>query len=242
MTLPDPEVLALLQSEFVLGWNNIEAEGFVGLSHGYRKSDTAVGTTNGAGGRNVQLVLMAPDRTVLQVLPGFWHPDDLCRELRFGLQLNALWSDGNRSRQDKLAMFAAMQRSFLARLPAATIARSDWQSFDRREELMRLQRGERRDTAVCTWLDLPARSENGGHELKPLCQLAHERMLQQPLRPFAEFDMLRFTDYGRVLYDNNAGLDKGRRFRAAEKVAEQREQERQKQAAAASKAARWQHR
>lgn len=237
MTLPDPEVLELLQSDFVVGWNNIEAEGFVGLSHGYRKDATAVGTTNGAGGRNVQIVVMAPDRTVLEVLPGFWHPDDLRRELRFCQTLYRLWTDQTRTLAQKRSMFAVMQRAFLSRLPLDTIARSDWQSFDRAEELMRLAHGDKRDTAVPVILDVPKKNEAGAYELKPLCQLVHERMLRQPFSSFDDFDMRAFTDYGRVFYDNNAWLDKGKAFPKAEKVAKAREDAQEKARIAAAKAA-----
>ena len=82
MTLPDEEVLTFLDEHFVLGTKNIQKELHVGLSHGYSPKQTAVGTTNGAGGRNVQFLVMAPDETVLHVLPGFWHKEDLLAELR----------------------------------------------------------------------------------------------------------------------------------------------------------------
>ena len=62
MTLPNEEVMDLLAERFVLGARNIERERHVGLSHGYAATDTAVGTTNGAGGRNVQIVVLAADR------------------------------------------------------------------------------------------------------------------------------------------------------------------------------------
>ena len=79
--------MALLAGSFVLGARNIEKDGHVGLSRGYRVDQTAVGTTNGAGGRNVQLLVLAADETVVHALPGFWHAEDLLPELRLGLSL-----------------------------------------------------------------------------------------------------------------------------------------------------------
>ena len=80
MTLPNEEVFELLRDHFVLGARNIEKDEHVGLSHGYKCTQSAVGTTNGAGARNVQLLMLAADGTVLHALPGYWHPDDLKRE------------------------------------------------------------------------------------------------------------------------------------------------------------------
>ena len=108
MSLPNDDVLDLLKSKFVLGARNIEKDEHVGMSHGYKKTHTAVGTTNGAGGRNVQLFIIAPDSTVLHAMPGFWHPEDLAHELRFGLQAWRLWNDEARSLEQKRDMYRRM--------------------------------------------------------------------------------------------------------------------------------------
>src|SRR5262245_17948687 len=126
--------MGLLRDEFVVGWRNIQTDEHVGMSQGYCRDQTAVGTTNGAGGRNVQLIVMAADETVLHVLPGFWHPEDLARELRFARTLHRLWLDDQRTLADKQRLYAAMHRAHVRGFSADTIARSDWQDFDRTVE------------------------------------------------------------------------------------------------------------
>ena len=49
MSLSADNVLDLLESDFVVGWQNIQREDYVGSSHGYTCEEAAVGTTNGAG-------------------------------------------------------------------------------------------------------------------------------------------------------------------------------------------------
>ena len=53
----------------------------------------AVGTTNGAGGHNVQIFVLSPDGVVLHALPGFWHPEDLVRELTGWICIRVTWAD-----------------------------------------------------------------------------------------------------------------------------------------------------
>ncbi len=65
MTLPDEDVIGFLESHFILGHKNIQKEEHVGMSRGYKSTQQAVGTTNGAGGRNVQFLVLAADGTVL---------------------------------------------------------------------------------------------------------------------------------------------------------------------------------
>jgi hypothetical protein len=206
VTLADEEVIHLLRDHFVLGTRNNAGDAHVGQSGGYARAQTCIGTSNGAGARNVQMVVMAADATVLQVLPGFWHPGDLARELRFALELHALWSDRTLSRAGQQQRFTAMQRAHMRSFPDDTLARSSWQSFDRAAELVRTRK-EPRDTTV---------SEASGPgvfdgvlrvSLKPVCVLVHERMLAQPFRSFADFDMDSFVDYGQALYDLNMWFD-----------------------------------
>ena len=137
MTLPDQRVFPLLRDDFVLGWSDIATADYCGTSHGYTRRQTAVGTTNGAGGRNVQIFVLAPDGVVLHALPGFWHPEDFAEELRFAQQVAALWSDPDRTRADKERMFGALHAVALRRCDEHTTARSDWQGFDRNRELAR---------------------------------------------------------------------------------------------------------
>ncbi len=225
MTLPDEDVFELLRDHFVLGARNIEKEEHVGLSHGYKSSQSAVGTTNGAGGRNVQLLVLAADGTVLHALPGYWHPEDLQRELQFALRLHLLNDRQDLSKAQKGRMLATMHRAFLRNLPKETIARSRWQNFDEHAERMRLGDG-RRDTFDYAY--------GGKATIKPTCQVVHERLMARPFQKLADFDMESFVDYGRAFYDNNH-RDKGRDFKKAEQANKKRLKEQEKAAKAAAR-------
>lgn len=211
--------MQLLGERFVLGTRNIEKDAHVGLSHGYACDQTAVGTTNGAGGRNVQMLVLAADGTVVHALPGFWHAEDLLPELRLGLALHDLYMDDERPLAGKLAMFAALHRAHVRTHGADAARRGDWQPFDQSYEMDRAER-EPRDTVV---------SELGApRKLKTIPQLVHDRLLARPFKKLAEFDIDGFVDYGRPFYDNNQGFDRGRNFGAAAAVNAKREREEQK--------------
>jgi hypothetical protein len=219
----------LLQDRFVVGFANIEKDKHVGMSHGYRPDQTAVGTTNGAGGRNVQLIVLDSDGTVLHVLPGFWHAEDLLAELRLALEVHRLYSDEAMKPAAKEAMFAALHRSHLRRNLDESSARNGWQGFDQHAEFER-NKAETRDTFE---LD-----DNGTPQIKPIMQVVHERMMARPFKKLADFDMESFVDYGRPYYDNNMGIDKGKNFARAEQANEKRERENEKREREEAKAKR----
>ncbi len=191
----------MLQSDFVVGWKNIYREDFVGYSNAYKRTQTSVGTTNGAGPHNVQIFVLSPDLVVLHALPGFWHPDDLARELRFAKVLAQLWEDDNRSREDKDDMYRRLQLAEVRRHPPETFARSTWQGFDSRIEIQKLKRGER-DTFLLAANGTPMTSK-----MKPINMLVHERMAERPFVPYKDFDTEEFVDYGNLHYDLNARVD-----------------------------------
>src|SRR5262245_12944702 len=211
--------MELLRERFVVGFGNIECASHVGMSHGYSKNQTAVGTTNGAGGRNVQLVVWASDGTVLHVLPGFWHAEDLIPELRLALEIHRLYTDDAMKQPARNTMFAALHRSHLRRHLEESSPRSGWQGFDQWAEMER-NKTETRDTFE---LD-----DNGLPVLKPIMQVVHERMMARPFKKLTDFDMESFVDYGRAYYDNNMGVDKGKAFPAAQHSNEKREKENEK--------------
>ena len=196
----------------MLAWHNIKRTRYVGESNGYTSKAHAVGTTNGAGPRNVQLLVLAPDSTVLHALPGFWHAEDLARELRFAEQVHRLHQDQDRTEEQKLSMFARLHRSEVARQPADAFARSGWQGFDARTEQARLMIQPDRDTFQRHPSGNIVMSEKGQPQLKRLNVVAHERMMQQPFKKLNEFDFEAFVDYGVPYYDNNRGKDKGRKL------------------------------
>ncbi len=232
MTLPNEEVLALLRDRFVLGTRNIERASHVGTSHGYRRDQSAVGTTNGAGARNVQILVLAADTAIVHAIPGFWHPAELIAELRLALELHALHHDDDRSPAAKLAMFRALH---LAAGRRASTPRDDWQPFDRVAELERAAQAPR-DTLRCDDRGAPVLARDGQPELKPIHRLLHDRLLAQPFAPLAAFDVEAFVDYGRPYYDNNTWVDRGRRFARAERTNALRERQQERARAAAAKA------
>ncbi|MFN9704075.1 MAG: hypothetical protein ACK595_04550 [Planctomycetota bacterium] len=232
MTLPNEEVKAMLAEQFVLAARNIQRDPHVGMSHGYRCDQSAVGTTNGAGGRNVQLLLLAADETVLHALPGYWHAADLLPELRLGLELFRLYVDDDRPTAARDARFAALHRSHVRRHGEAAAARGAWQSFDASHERQRADFAAR-DTSVP--------GPGGMLALKDIPSLVHDRMLARPFRQLADFDLEAFVDYGRPFYDNNPGTDRRREFPLAERANRKRAVAQQKVAtlaAAATKAVR----
>lgn len=199
----------MLQEDFVVGWKNNEREDYCGTSRGYARTQTALGTTNGAGGHNVQIFVLSPDLVVLHALPGFWHPEDLVAELQFAKVLDQLWRDDGRTRAQKETMWKRLHRTELRRQSEATTARSDWQSFDRSMELSRA-RDEVRDTIVVG---------AAGLQVKPINQLVHERLIRRPFVKFEDFDTADFVDYGKTHYDNNSGFDEtSGRFATAERL------------------------
>lgn len=230
----------MLKDKFVVGWKNIRNKKYVGSSHGYTCKDTAVGTTNGAGPRNMQTFILSSDGTVLHCLPGFWHPDDLAYELDFALVMNRLAKD-KRSNKDKTALFVAMHERAIREQSPEMRARSGWQGFDANNEKQRLKmlKKGRRDTFYYNDDGQPTR-------LKPLSVLLHERMERRPFRKIWKFDTEDFIDYGRPYYDNNAGVDgRGVQFgskgymesqkRQAERRAKREEEKRKRAEAYGSK-------
>lgn len=204
MTLPDEALLETLQRDFVVGWRDIRKEEFCGISNGYGKRQTAVGTTNGAGGRNVQIFVLSPDARVLLALPGFWHPEDLRTELQFAKVLHRLWTDDSRALADKVRLWKKLQRRQPTTHSEVMRARSDWQSFDRRAELAKAKR-EYRDSVE--------HDDGQPARLLALDELVHRRLADRPFVPFERFDTENFVDYGRRYYDLNVGLDgKGKVF------------------------------
>lgn len=242
-----------LKANWVVAWHNIIKEKYVGESHGYTVDDTAIGTTNGAGPTNTQILMLSPDGVVLQALPGFWHAVDLAREMKFAKELWTVWKNPALTRAQKDTLFATMQIEAWKAQPAATAARSRWQGFDAKNEHKRMALGIARDTAmgapVQKKLSEKEKAEvatkmqgmNGMDEkvkqvaLKPINQLVHERMSVRPFVKYEAFDIADFTDYGRRYYDNNKKVDgegstlmTPRKVAKEEQKAERREQMQQR--------------
>ncbi|MCA8941782.1 MAG: hypothetical protein KDB80_04415 [Planctomycetes bacterium] len=213
----------MLRTDFVVGWKNIRREDYVGYSCGYDRRQTAVATTNGAGPRNTQIFVLSPDLVVLHALPGFWHPDDLARELRFAKRIAKLWEDQGKSVETKTRMYRRMHRREVYTQSPETYARSTWQNFDAHFERHRGQ-SERRDTFLRDANGEPVTEANGTWRMKPINVLVHERMSRRPFVAWDDFDLDAFVDYGTLHYDNNRGVDRRHReFRGQERLKKQRE-------------------
>lgn len=224
MTLPNDDVINYLDSRFILFHRNIENDKHVGMSQGYKPTQSAVGTTNGAGPRNVQFLILACDETVLHALPGFWHAEDLIPELQLAFEINRLYLDQSKDAAQKDKMFAMLHKSHMRRHGAAAERRGHWQGFDRRAEMSRVQLEER---------DTFRKTASGELELKSVPEVIHDRMLQRRFKKLDEFDLENFVDYGRAYYDNNRG-EKGKDFRKAKKANSKREAQMQKERAEAA--------
>jgi hypothetical protein len=197
----------MLKSDFVLGWRNIVNEDYVGRSFGYSPRQTSVGTTNGAGPHNVQIFMLSPELVVLHALPGFWHPKDLARELRFAQVLFRLWQSKNHSWVQKRKIYRRLQLAEARYHPEETYARSGWQSFDEQTERARLV-GSSRDTFQSSKGGYLLADMRGNLMLKPINVLVHERMAKIGFTWFDDFDIAAFVDYGTRFYDNNRGIDR----------------------------------
>lgn len=227
MTLPNQDVLDFIGTRFVLAHRNIEKDEHVGLSHGYRTNQSSVGTTNGAGPRNVQFLILAADKTVLHALPGFWHPEDLIPELQLACEVSRLYHDKHKTRGQKAKMFEMLHQTHMRRYGAASVRRGQWQSFDARYETSHEQREDR---------DTFRRLANGDLELKSVPEVIHDRMLARRFQKLEDFDLDSFVDYGRPFYDNNHG-ERGKTFSKAERINRKREKELAKQRDKASRLA-----
>ena len=182
----------------------------------------------------MQIFILSADRHVLHALPGFWHPEDLARALRFALTLDRLWRDEGRSVEQKRAMFVRMQLIEARAQPEATTRRSTWQGFDQNAEVAKLSSGPR-DTFY------HPDDGKGPQTIKPINLIVHERMALRQFVPFDDFDVAAFSDLGRRFYDRNRG-ERGKAFAKAARNAKVQAKKESRALAAARKAKRKQKR
>jgi len=225
VTLANDVVFARLRDQFVLGYANIERQPHVGVSLGYEPDQTAMGATNGSGGRNLQLAVLAADGTVLLALPGFWHALDLLSSLDLAAELHRLYASGEYTHEQKLAMARSKHETFVRRIGAGMSARSVWQETDAVAERNRSSRGMR-DTFVRDPKGGPLLDAGGNVELRPLLQVLHERFGALRFTAIAAMPWEALVDYGHPHFDANAAVERGRTFSAAMANHQRRERER----------------
>jgi hypothetical protein len=207
-----------LKNHYVCGYKNIMGEPYAGNSGTHTTRGNAVDTTNGAGGHNIQLFVMTADGVVLHCLPGYWNPHDLAAELQLGLKINDVYNNSTASHSDKVAQFSRLQLEHVRAHTSEMTGRSRLQSFDMRHEA----RNPRSDF-------VKDRSYIQGDHWGPDAYLAfrttdevmHQRMAQRPFKPYGNFDVAKFCDYGTTTYDKHEdSLDESGRMVAETAVFE----------------------
>jgi len=204
VSLSQEPAFSALQSHFVCGVQDISKQRYAGLSRKHEEDGQAVRTTNGAGPHNLQVFMLSPDGTVLHCLPGYWDPRDLVCEMELAWQLNQVWTDPSLSRAQKDQLFRQMHLAHEKQHPLDMVRRSRMQGFDQKYEAKHrlLTSDTIRDPQL-----IMASSGSAGMlpqaAFKTTDEIVHERMAVRPFVPFQQFDVARFVDYGRPLYDKN---------------------------------------
>ena len=199
MTLSEPKVIEVLKEHFVCGWRNIQGqESYAGKSHDHPVASTALQTSNGSGGRNVQMLFISPSGAVLHCLPGYWDPDGMMHEIQFILELAKLEAS-DLPLLEKRDQFQLSHLNHAAHHSEQMVADSYLQGFDKRREEKQQGSAFRRKT--------------DGDVIRTVDQVMHERMARRPMISIEEFDIGKVVDYGTRFYDKGGDgccdLDKG---------------------------------
>jgi hypothetical protein len=204
VSLSSDPAFSLLKKYFVCGYRDITYEPYAGVSGRHEVGGNAVDTTNGAGPHNLQLFILASDGTVLSVLPGYWHSQDLVPEMNLAAQLDKVWTDNTLSRTQKDQIFRNMQLNHIATHSPGMVKRSKMQSFDMQYE------AQNRLATSDTILDRSAASfavethnKIPPNAFKTTDRLMHERMAVRPFLSYNQFDTAAFAEYGKTKYDKH---------------------------------------
>jgi hypothetical protein len=190
VSLSQDPIIERLRERFVCGWRNIHGvEEYAGSSHSHPVDSSAVHTTNGAGGRNIQMILISPAGEVLHVLPGYWNPDALRHELDFALELAEI-AARDLPRDEKSDAFLLAHMNHAAKHDALLVRDSTLQAFDKHRESQKEGSDFRRQGGE-------------GEAIRTVDQVMHERMARRPLLSIEEFDLAAVVDYGTQFYDKH---------------------------------------
>ena len=195
MSLSEDPTLSLLQSKFVCGWKNISGESYCGRSGHYSRDGSRLDHERRGPARRPALSYYSADGTVLHCLPGFWETHDLAHEIKFAEDLNRVWMDRSLSRTEKDAKFKEMNLKHVDGHPQEMVARSQMQGFDKKFEEKR--------SAVS---DCLVPGKEGKDHFKTTDRILHERMATRPFVSYDQFDVAKFSDYGRPKYDKKKGI------------------------------------
>lgn len=185
MSLSQEPALSALKNYFVCGVKDISDEPYAGASGSHDTFGQAVNTTNGAGPHNIQIFMLAADGTVLNCLPGFWSPQDLYQEISLALQLNEVWLNQSLARSEKERIFRSLQMSHISQHSPAMTRRSHLQSFD-----LQYEREHKPNSDFLS-----------GNSVQTVDVVMHERMAARPFVAYEHFDVAKYSDYGKPMYD-----------------------------------------
>jgi hypothetical protein len=208
VSLSQDPAFSLLKKYFVCGYKDITNEPYAGVSGRHEVGGNAIDTSNGAGPHNLQLFFLAADGTVLSVLPGYWHSEDMYPEMQLASKLNQVWLNRKLSRAQKNQMFQSMQLAHIQEHSPEMVKRSRMQGFDMKYEAE--HRLATSDTIADRQLAYAA-IERGQRMVPPAAfkttdVIMHERMAARPFEPYSQFDVASFADYGKTKYDKNEDM------------------------------------
>ena len=204
MSLSQEPAFSALKQYFVCGYRDISNQPYCGMSGRHEVSGKATRTTNGAGPHNIQLFMLAPDGTVLNVLPGYWNSQDLVPEMRLAYQLDQVWENPKLSRSQKDQYFRQMQMDHISKHSPAMVRRSHMQGFDAQYE------AKTRLATTDVIKDKDAvRSALNMNQMVPMSafkttdEIMHERLASHPFEQYQYFNVAAFCDYGKQKYDKH---------------------------------------
>jgi hypothetical protein len=208
VSLSQDPAFSLLKKYFVCGYKDITNEPYSGVSGRHEVGGNAIDTTNGAGPHNLQLFFLSSDGTVLSVLPGYWHAEDIYPEMQLAYELNKVWLSKKLSSAQKNQMFTNMHLAHIQQHSPEMVRRSRMQGFDMQYEAK--HRLASSDTIADRQLAYEAMEE--GRRMAPpqafktTDVIMHERMAARPFQPYGQFDVASFADYGKPKYDKNEDM------------------------------------
>lgn len=160
--------------------------------------------------------MLSSDGTVLHCLPGYWNPRDLVYEMAFAAQLDEIWKDKSINLSQKKEQFKVLQLAHVNEHPRPMSRRSRMQGFDRKYEAQnRLKTTDTIKDRALVKQYLQAHKHIPGNAFKTTDVLLHERMAKRPFMHYTRFDVAKFSDYGKKIYDKN---EDARDYRTGKKL------------------------
>ena len=196
VSLAKDPVYSILKDDFVVGYKNIDGKNFAGIPHQHGPDENVGDTTNGAGAHNLQLLVLAPDGTVLTCLPGYWSGPDLAFELAFAKDLYKLWKDADLTVDEKRARYSSLHLAHISTHSQAMKNRSHLSEADLQFEGRNLENSDffYQQRAVN-----PSTGKTPLRNVKTIDIIMHERLGGQPFALYQDFDAAAFADFGRPL-------------------------------------------